>query len=202
LRQRERLHQWALDALAHLAGYHERRGEDEQARDYAQHQIELDPWPEEAHRQLMRLLVRGGQRSAALAQYETCRRILVRDLSVEPEAETTALYEQIRDQRTRRRGDTETPVQENVQHFSLSPPLLVSMSPRHNFSAQTTLLIGRENELAELGALLENPACRLITVVGPSGIGKTRLALAAAAEQFAAFTHGAASWSHSTSWPM
>ena len=97
LRQRERLHQQALDALAHLADYHERRGEDEPARRYAQRQIELEPWREEAHRQLMRLLARGGQRSAALAQYETCRRILARDLGVEPEAETTALYERIRD---------------------------------------------------------------------------------------------------------
>jgi len=105
LRQRERLHQRALDVLAHLANYHERRDDDEPARRYAQRQIELDPWREEAHRQLMRLLARGGQRSAALAQYETCRRILASDLGVEPEAETTALYEQIRDRETRRDGE-------------------------------------------------------------------------------------------------
>jgi predicted ATPase len=55
-----------------------------------------------------------------------------------------------------------------------------------------TPLIGRESELAELGALLENPACRLVTIVGPGGIGKTRVALAAAAEQAEAFKHGAA----------
>ena len=55
----------------------------------------------------------------------------------------------------------------------------------HNFPAQPTPLIGRETELAELGALLENPACRLITIIGPGGIGKTRLALAAATEQAA-----------------
>jgi len=97
LRQRERLHQRALDTLACLADYFEQRGEDELARRYLQRQIELEPWREEAHRQLMRLLVRGGQRSAALAQYETCHRILERDLGIEPEAETTALYERIRD---------------------------------------------------------------------------------------------------------
>jgi len=81
---------------------------------------------------------------------------------------------------------------EKMQVDSLSPPLLVSPTPRQNFPAQTTPLIGRERELGELGALLENPACRLITIVGPGGIGKTRLALAAAAEQAEAFTHGAA----------
>jgi DNA-binding SARP family transcriptional activator len=45
----------------------------------------------------MRLLALGGQRGAALAQYETCRRVLVEELGVEPGAETRQLYEQIRD---------------------------------------------------------------------------------------------------------
>jgi predicted ATPase len=53
-----------------------------------------------------------------------------------------------------------------------------------------TPLIGRETELAELGKLLENPTCRLITIVGSGGIGKTRLALAAATDQAPMFTHG------------
>jgi len=178
LRQRERLHQRALDALVRLADYHERRGDDELGRRYAQRQIELEPWREEAHRQLMRLLARGGQRSAALAQYETCRRILARDLGVEPEAATTALYKEIRDK-------------EKTQTYSLSPLLLVSPTPRHNFPAQTTPLIGREIELADFGTLLENPAHRLITLVGPGGIGKTRLALAAGNDQADTFADGA-----------
>ena len=88
-----------MQALIQLANYYERRGDYAQTQRYASRQLELDPWREEAHRQLMRVLVLSGQRSAALAQYETCRRILARDLSVEPEAETTALYEQIRDGR-------------------------------------------------------------------------------------------------------
>ena len=79
-----------------------------------------------------------------------------------------------------------------MQTSSSSPLLLVSPTPRHNFPAQTTLLIGREAELAELGALLENPVHRLITILGSGGIGKTRLALAAAAEQAEVFADGAA----------
>jgi predicted ATPase/DNA-binding SARP family transcriptional activator len=180
LRQRERLHEQALAALAHIADYHERRGDDELARRYCQRQIALEPWREEAHRQLMRLLARSGQRSAALAQYETCRRALGRDLGIEPEANTTLLYEQIRDHELRiENGELRRIRAQN------------SFSILHNFPAQTTSLIGREVELAELGSLLENPACRLITIVGSGGIGKTRLALAAAAEHAEIFTDGA-----------
>ncbi|HEU5101638.1 MAG TPA: tetratricopeptide repeat protein, partial [Roseiflexaceae bacterium] len=192
LLKREHLHRLMMQALIQLVNYYERHADYAQTQRFAYCQLELDPWREEAHRQLMRVLVLSGQRSAALAQYETCRRILVRDLSVEPEAATTALYEQIRDQQTWRPGDQDTNAQEHGQPFSLSPALLVSTSARHNFPAQTTLLIGRETELVELGAWLENPACRLVTIVGPGGIGKTRLALAAATEQAQAFTHGAA----------
>ena len=47
----------------------------------------------------------------------------------------------------------------------------------HHFPAQTTTFIGREQEIAEISALLGDPACRLLTLVGPGGIGKTRLAI-------------------------
>ena len=172
---REALHQEAVTALAQLATYYERRRTYDAVARLAWQQIGLDPWREEAHQQLMRALALNGQRSAALKQYERCRRVLASELGVEPAAETTALYEHIRDS-----ASAELSAQKDE-------PLRLQ-----NFPAETTALIGRENDLAELGALLENPACRLITIVGPGGIGKTRLALAAAREQAAAFTHGAA----------
>src|SRR5262245_20353353 len=50
----------------------------------------------------------------------------------------------------------------------------------HNLPAQLTPFIGRVEELGEIAALLSDPACRLLTLVGPGGIGKTRLALEAA----------------------
>ena len=68
----------------------------EQALPYAWRQVELEPWDEPAHRQLMRLLALNNQRSAALTQYETLRDQLAEELSVEPEEETTRLYERIR----------------------------------------------------------------------------------------------------------
>jgi predicted ATPase/DNA-binding SARP family transcriptional activator len=175
LLKREWLHRRALHTLARLADYHERRGDCEQAQHYTWQQLELEPWREESHRQLMRVLALSGQRSAALEQYERCRRALADELGVEPAEETTALYENIRDTASAEMS----PQRDETQHLQ-------------NFPAQPTALIGREAELAELGALLENPACRLITIVGPGGIGKTRLVLAVAAEQAETFTHGAA----------
>lgn len=58
--------------------------------------LQLDPLREESHRQLMLLLTLSGQRSAALAQYQTCCRVLMDELGVEPTSETTTLYERIR----------------------------------------------------------------------------------------------------------
>ena len=54
----------------------------------------------------------------------------------------------------------------------------------------STHLIGREKELAEIGQLLADPACRLLTLVGPGGIGKTRLAQEVALLQQGAFDSG------------
>lgn len=94
---RERLHRLMLAALQRLAEGHEALGELEEALDCAQRQVELDPWREEAHMQVMRLLACAGRRSEALVQYHLCRRLLASELDVEPAAATTRLYEQIRD---------------------------------------------------------------------------------------------------------
>jgi hypothetical protein len=86
-----------LETLYRLAAIYGERGEYARALPYAWRQVELEPWQEKAHRQLMRLLALNGQRSAALTQYETCLRALLEQLGVEPAPETTRLYEQIRD---------------------------------------------------------------------------------------------------------
>ena len=169
--KRENLRRKALHALYQLADYHERLGNYERALNYALQQLVLDPWREEAHRQAMRVLAYSGQRSAALAQYVTCRRVLTEELNAEPSQETMALYEQIKagDPCTRRKEGAE-------QHSDLPAP--------------ATPFIGRDKELTEIARLLENPACRLVTLTGPGGIGKTRLALQIATELAAEFDGG------------
>ena len=63
-----------------------------------------------------------------------------------------------------------------AQELGLLDAALVAL-PRHNLPAQTTEFVGRETELAELADLLENPKIRLLTVLAPGGMGKSRLAL-------------------------
>lgn len=172
--QREALHQRALDALAWLANYYDQRGNFPAAHRHLARQLELDPWREEAHRQMMRVLAQDGQASAALVQYETCRRVLADELGIEPSAETTSLYEQIRD------GNWKPLPTSNAQ------------SSASNLPHQLTPFIGRERELADLSGLVTDSTCRCITLVGPGGIGKTRLALQAGANHRNIFAHGVA----------
>lgn len=177
--RREALRAQALRAMAALAGYHERQAAWEPAVHFARRRAELDPLNEAAHRDLMRLLALSGQRGAALAQFEQCRRWLAEELALEPEPATTALFDAIR------AGQLGASARASPARRAEPPP-----APRHNLPAQSTAFVGREAELAQIAARLADPACRLLTLVGPGGVGKTRLALQAAGEQVGGFAHG------------
>jgi predicted ATPase/class 3 adenylate cyclase len=71
------------------------------------------------------------------------------------------------------------------------PPLRTLEAYRNNLPLQPTPLIGRENEVSEVCDLLGGEATRLLTLTGPGGIGKTRVALQAAADLLEDFTDGA-----------
>jgi len=90
---RERYHRLVLEALRRLVRHYQQAGEYERGLGHAWRQVELDPWREEAHWQLTLLLAASGQRSAALAQYETCRQVLAQELGTEPSAGFRQTYE-------------------------------------------------------------------------------------------------------------
>jgi predicted ATPase/DNA-binding SARP family transcriptional activator len=190
LAQRARLRELALQALHTLAVHHTQRGAAGHAAgiDYTTRLLALEPWREEAHRQLMTLLAQSGQRGAALAQYEVCRQVLAEELGVEPGAETTALYEQIRDGQDPSGFPADASRRKPIQlRRSASDP----DRPAGNLPAQLTPFVGREETLAEIEGRLRDPGCRLLTLVGPGGSGKTRLVLEAAARQAGRYPHGA-----------
>ena len=167
---RERLHQQALAALERLAAHYLAAGNYEQAQQCARRQLELDAWREAAHIQLMRALALAGDYSGALAQYAHCCQLLAEELGAEPAPATRELYEQIK------RGEL---------RGKAAPAVL-----RHNLPPALVPLVGRERELKEIGRLLAGPQVRLVTILGPGGIGKTRLAMAAAEAQLSTCAHG------------
>jgi DNA-binding SARP family transcriptional activator len=95
--ERERWRQRVACILEELVAHHDRCGERGHALRFARRLLALEPWREQTHRQVMRLLAQNGRRGAALAQYETCRRLLAEQLGVEPGEKTVALYLRIRD---------------------------------------------------------------------------------------------------------
>lgn len=94
---REQIKQKFIEALTLIVNHHEKRSEFQQALPFARRLVEAEPWLEESHQQLMRVLALTGQRSNALAQYELCRCILASEFAVEPSKETVRIYESIRD---------------------------------------------------------------------------------------------------------
>jgi DNA-binding SARP family transcriptional activator len=167
---RERLARQMSSALHRLAATYEQGGEYEKAQSFAWRHVELEPWDEAAHQQLMRTLALSGQRSAALAQYETCRRLLAEELRVEPAQETTSLYEQIRD------GTLRAPVSSaRAADLVAEPPPFLD---EELVEVERPVFVARERELAQLDGFLDLALAgqgRVIFVTGEAGSGKTAL---------------------------
>ncbi len=147
--QREICLTQALHTLEKLSRYYIDQGNYPRALGLTDRALNLAPWHETFHRQKMYLLAHEGQRTNAIRQYQSCRRILLEELDTRPAPETEQLYQRLR--RTERR-------------YQVSPPL-------------DPIFIGRQAELGQLAHKLALPNCRLLTLTGPSGIGKSRLAL-------------------------
>jgi predicted ATPase/DNA-binding SARP family transcriptional activator len=177
LREQERLHRLAIDGLSELVAYQVERMEYQQGLENASRLLELDPLMEAAHRQMMLLLAGVGQRSAALAQYETCRRLLHDELGVDPEQETRELYEQIRSGQLKTGRGSEA-----------LPPLYTMVTRKENLPLRLTSFIGREQEARAVKELVSN--FRLVTLTGSGGVGKTRLALEVCSDYLQDFEHG------------
>ena len=169
----EELRRALADALMMLVESHCALKQADLAIPYARRLITLDPLNESAHRQLMEVYLQAGQHSAALKQYQTCEQILRKELNLDPQLETRALYKRIR------KGGMK-PVQVDKPDETIAP--------KHNLPVQLSSFIGREKEQKEILSLLEEN--RLVTLAGVGGIGKTRLSLQVAQDLLEDYPNG------------
>ena len=130
--QRARLSASAIDSLQMLIKHFSDQHNYPAAIGYTRQLLTIETWNEEAHRELMRLLSLSGQRSAAIKQYELCRRILKEELEVEPALATLHLYQQIVAEKL---SGNETGMLNSIS--------LPSSKPLHNLPALATPLFGR-----------------------------------------------------------
>lgn len=151
--ERERLREAQLDCLMQLLNDARARGDSVTAMRYAKRALRIDPWREDFERVLIALRRDAGDRAGALQEYKRFASALHGEIGVDPMPETTAEAMQ-------------TPAPAPLKRTRSTIP-----SPISSF-------VGRETELRELTSLLGTN--RLVSVLGPGGVGKTRLAVAVA----------------------
>jgi DNA-binding SARP family transcriptional activator len=155
--ERDRLHRLALRAHAQLVEQLSRVDALDEAIAVAQRALRIDPLQESMHRTLMQLYMRSGDLLDGLQQFDACAKILRRELDVEPDAETKALYQEIVNLRRKRNTPT-TPdrdarktvlvVEDNILNRELTNAVLKTAG-YHVLSAkdgaEALMLLGREH---------------------------------------------------------
>lgn len=175
-----RLQQQAMEALALLSNHYLKQADPVGALNYARRQLELEPWSESAHCQMMLAYYQQGRRSQALKQFKDCASLLDTHLAVEPDHETQALAIFIQ--------DSSQPLPVRFQPFSRRPSQPTPVPTNTTASWQRRI----EARLAPLGRqklfgvevlrqrlqtqLASNKGPWVISLEGMGGLGKTTLA--------------------------
>ena len=166
-----RLEQLRLDARELAADLDLRLGRHAELVEDLRALVRTEPLREGLRRSLMLALYRAGRQAEALTVYDEGRRLLAEELGVDPGRDLQTLHERILRQDTELAGPAPVPVL--VPRSEAAPVRAADPLP-----APLTTFIGRARELEVLGATLADR--RLVTLVGPGGSGKTRLAVEAA----------------------
>ena len=165
--QRQYYRDQYIEALLRAIELARAQSEYQQAIDFAQNLLLVDPTIERAHQHIIFCYMTLGERTKALQQYGLCQIVLRDELGVDPTSETQSLYQWVR--------------QTDTGALSLAAQITNLPIPISSF-------VGRSRELAAIKKLLGSS--RLVTLVGTGGAGKTRLAIHAATDLIDSFKDG------------
>ena len=150
---RERMRDRHLELLDRLVALHRERGNLARAIEFAQAALRCDPWRETVVRDLVTLRAQSGDRAGAMRELKTFTESLEREMGMKPMPETLNALHDLPEEREK---------------------------PKSNLPAPITSFVGRKQEIHEICDLMGQH--RLLTLTGPGGVGKTRLAIACAEE--------------------
>jgi predicted ATPase/DNA-binding SARP family transcriptional activator/Tfp pilus assembly protein PilF len=187
LDERERFAQLFFQALRGLTRLLLMAGNAERALPYARQAVTREPFEEEARLDLMRVYEAAGQITEALREYEQFESLLARELDAPPASDTQQFALQLRT-RIGHPLKTHLPAPRSIPTPDVIPdmPSTASASASRLLPPRLTRFFGREEEISALSALL-SPAApdRLVSLLGPGGVGKTRLAVEVAERMLA-----------------
>lgn len=170
--RRERIDRFLVLGYSILLKYHEDRCEWVDARKIAEKLIKIAPWDEDIHARLIHIYLWSSQPNAALSHYHSAVRYLQNILDIEPGIILKKAFNEI---------------QNNLSSGKIQKTRIKSST---NLPGYATPFVGREQELDVLENWVSNPEYRVITITGPGGSGKTRLAVELARNQTSLFKDG------------
>jgi len=159
-RESERL---AEKVFSNLINHYRGESKFELALNLANDFLKIHPLNQDIFQQKLRLLAGLEHYTKAIESYREWAKEFEQAFSLEPDESAKELYDRVLE----------------LRNF-----------PRHHIPPQLTTFVGREQELQILGRKILDEDCRLISLIGPGGIGKTRLALQLAKKTNPAFLHG------------
>ncbi|MFE5945585.1 BTAD domain-containing putative transcriptional regulator [Streptomyces sp. NPDC056480] len=146
--------------------------------------VALHPLRERLRAVQLRALYRAGRQSEALAGYEELRTLLADELGLDPSPELTALHAAM----LRQDASLSVPAAAPSGTVPAPRPAVSGVPVRGNLLTPLTGIVGRDAAVAEVRGLLAER--RLVTLTGPGGVGKTRLAVEAAGQAREEFADG------------
>ncbi len=166
---REHIRRQVIAAYHQLGQYARSTGDLKYGIAVTRRWLQLDALDETAHTLLIQLLLEAGNKREAVAQYDNSVALLRTELGVEPSAKVTALIKGVRPKRV-----------------VITPPTTV----RHNLPPPHDQFFGRKVVQEEIHVRLDQPWCRVVTMTGQGGVGKTRLATAIARSRLSQYQDG------------